>query len=30
MGVTAIPIIRSRIGKRSGTHFNSAITPTYL
>jgi aquaporin Z len=30
MGVTAILIIRSPIGKRSGAHFNPAITLTYL
>lgn len=30
MGITAILIIRSPIGKRSGAHFNPAITLTYL
>ncbi len=30
MGVTAILIIRSSMGKRSGAHFNPAITLTYL
>ncbi|MBB5063684.1 MIP/aquaporin family protein [Granulicella mallensis] len=30
MGITAIFIIRSPIGKRSGAHFNPAITLTYL
>ena len=30
MGATAIFIIRSPIGKRSGAHFNPAITLTYL
>ena len=30
MGVTATLIIRSSIGKRSGAHFNPAITLTYL
>jgi len=30
MGVTAILIIRSPMGKRSGAHFNPAITLTYL
>ena len=30
MGVTAIMIIRSPMGKRSGAHFNPAITLTYL
>lgn len=30
MGVTAVLIIRSPIGKRSGAHFNPAITLTYL
>lgn len=30
MGVTAILIIQSPIGKRSGAHFNPAITLTYL
>ncbi len=30
MGVTAILIIHSPIGKRSGAHFNPAITLTYL
>ncbi len=30
MGVTAILIIRSPIGKRSGAHFNPAITLTYF
>jgi aquaporin Z len=30
MGITAICIIRSPIGQRSGAHFNPAITLTYL
>lgn len=30
MGVTAVLIIRSPMGKRSGAHFNPAITLTYL
>jgi aquaporin Z len=30
MGVTAVLIIHSSIGKRSGAHFNPAITLTYL
>jgi aquaporin Z len=30
MGITAIGIIRSPIGQRSGAHFNPAITLTYL
>ena len=30
MGVTAILIIHSSMGKRSGAHFNPAITLTYL
>ena len=30
MGVTAVMIIHSRMGKRSGAHFNPAITLTYL
>jgi aquaporin Z len=30
MGITAIGIIRSPIGQRSGAHFNPAITMTYL
>ncbi len=30
MGVTAVLIIRSSMGKRSGAHFNPAITLTYL
>ena len=30
MGITAILIIRSPMGKRSGAHFNPAITLTYL
>lgn len=30
MGATAVLIIRSDIGKRSGAHFNPAITLTYL
>jgi aquaporin Z len=30
MGVTAILIIRSSMGKRSGAHFNPAITLTYF
>ncbi len=30
MGLTAILIIRSPMGKRSGAHFNPTITLTYL
>ncbi len=30
MGITAVLIIHSSIGKRSGAHFNPAITLTYL
>jgi aquaporin Z len=30
MGITAVMIIRSPVGKRSGAHFNPAITLTYL
>jgi len=30
MGITAILIIRSPVGKRSGAHFNPAITLTYF
>jgi aquaporin Z len=30
MGITAVLIIRSPLGKRSGAHFNPAITLTYL
>ena len=30
MGLTAVLIIRSPMGKRSGAHFNPAITLTYL
>ena len=30
MGLTAIAIIYSTIGKRSGTHFNPAVTLTFL
>ena len=30
MGITAVLIIRSPMGKRSGAHFNPAITLTYL
>jgi aquaporin Z len=30
MGITAILIIQSPLGKRSGAHFNPAITLTYL
>jgi len=30
MGVTAVMIIHSPMGKRSGAHFNPAITLTYL
>src|SRR6266498_5363858 len=30
MGVTAVAIIFSPLGKRSGAHFNPAVTLTYL
>jgi aquaporin Z len=30
MGITAVLIIRSPMGKRSGAHFNPAITLTYF
>ena len=30
MGVTAVLIIHSTMGKRSGAHFNPAITLTYF
>jgi aquaporin Z len=30
MGTTAVAIIRSRLGRRSGAHFNPAVTLTFL